>query len=797
MDYARIASRTGLPVGLRGCCVLVAAITTAAWLGMLTGIASAAERTLDLPAVPFRYVDPPQPEYFPSALVPLYDAQPHDNPVTDAGAALGRVLFHDVRLSQNESISCASCHQQEHGFSDSRRVSIGFDGQATDRNSMALGELRYVRAGFFWDERAATLEEAVLQPLYSHVEMGLDRDTMLTRLSGDPRYAPLFTAAFGTAEVSEQKVARALAQFIRAIETSGSKYDRAVAEVEASKLDFPAFSASENLGKHIFFDRCALCHRLGEGDRVGVFAMFRSLNNGIDTDGRARDGGRGDVTFNPGDVGLFRASSLRNVELTAPYMHDGRFATLEDVIEHYSTGVQRHPTLGPVARMQLSEAEKTGLVDFLKTLTDHGLGQDERFSNPWRGGPPMALARAPQPAPATKIPGSPSDRVANGTGLSTDETLPWLLSLDLSGDQVLDAAETTPIIDALARAGTVEVLSESRRPAGGPPGARPLRRRPRDLPAPALDALPAVVDFNDDGTFDPQEIARYQAVRRFYEFGDGGRLDVLLDRVVGRIGLQPEQILQVRPEMRAGKVELNRDAAEGNAALAARLEDRLGPEMFDRFRGLVVDAQVADITREVTEADREAARAAVWRQDTNEDGRLDAQELAALARKLSTHAGGFARIAPSGIDIREFSDRILAFDTDGDGAVAARELPERMMDFAREGDANGDGRLTLQEARTHFRRASFDRLRVSGIYVGGAFANVLAEEAHQLKQLDLPPEQAAETHRWIAAEEERQRQAATRVVLEQMARLKAISTGSPSRAPAAAEGTTSPVTGGE
>lgn len=330
------------------------------------------------------------PAHLASPVIAGQDNTPAANPATDAGATLGRVLFYDKRLSANHTVACASCHQPEHGFSDPRPLSIGFDGGRTDRNSMGLTSARYyLRRSFFWDERAATLEDQVLMPIQNEVEMGLTLDEMTTRVAAEPYYAELFTAAFGSPNVTSGRVSRALAQFVRSIVSSKTKYDEGVAS------GFANFTTQENLGRQIFLGQvgnatCATCH--GSDNFVPGNAVF---NNGIETP--SIDRGVGAITGNPADDGKFKVPSLRNIALTAPYMHDGRFATLEQVVEFYANGVTDHPNLAPQLRnppgtpgaglprrLNLTTAQKAALVAFLHTLTDTTVTTDPRFSDPFR-----------------------------------------------------------------------------------------------------------------------------------------------------------------------------------------------------------------------------------------------------------------------------------------------------------------------------------------------------------------------------------------------------------------------------
>jgi cytochrome c peroxidase len=350
-----------------------------------------------LPATPENYRVLNLPPHLLAPVIQGQDNTPADNPVTDAGAALGRVLFYDKRLSANNTVACASCHQAEHGFSDPVPLSTGFAGGLTGRNSMGLTSARYyLRGRFFWDERAATLEEQVLQPIQNEVEMGMTLPELVDKLSLEDYYAELFTAAFGDATITSDRIARALAQFVRSIVSSNSKYDAGVA------ANFSNFTAEELLGRRIFLGQvgnatCVACH--GTDNFVPGNAVN---NNGVENP--SVDRGVGAITGNPADDGKFKVPSLRNIELTAPYMHDGRFATLEEVVEFYNSGVQPHPNLsaplrnppgspgaGQPRRLNLTTAQKSALVAFLKTLTDRTVTSDPRFSDPFRGTDTLVL----------------------------------------------------------------------------------------------------------------------------------------------------------------------------------------------------------------------------------------------------------------------------------------------------------------------------------------------------------------------------------------------------------------------
>lgn len=357
---------------------------------------------LNLPDNPFDYANLNLPAHFttnvPGQPLPTsvngLDNTPADNPITNNGATLGRVLFYDTKLSANGTIACASCHQQDKGFSDDAALSLGFNGGTTGRHSMTLINARFYQRGrFFWDERAATLEEQVLMPFQDPVEMGMTLEQVVDTVKAQSYYPELFVNAFGSDEIDSDKISKALAQFVRSIVSYSSKYDEGRAVSPAPGANFPNFTAEENLGKNLFFQTipngggaCFGCHTT----EAFVSANPGPQNNGLDAISTT-DIGAGAVFNNPIFVGRFKTSSLRNIELTAPYMHDGRFSTLEEVVEHYNSGIQDHPTLsaaltdpnGDPVRLNLTEAEKAALVAFLKTLTDNSISTEVKWSNPF------------------------------------------------------------------------------------------------------------------------------------------------------------------------------------------------------------------------------------------------------------------------------------------------------------------------------------------------------------------------------------------------------------------------------
>jgi cytochrome c peroxidase len=302
---------------------------------------------------------------------------PADNPLTHEGVALGRQLFHDTRLSINGTQSCASCHEQTHAFADARRFSLGAQQQVGKRNAMPLFNLAW-QQGFFWDGRAATLREQVLMPIQDKHEMNETLENVVAKLRADADSTAAFHRAFGSAEITPERLAKALEQFLLTLISQESRFDRAARKVaeltESEKRGLQLFVTEFDPKRGLRGADCFHCH----GGTLFTSQSF--ANNGLElTDD---DIGRMAVTKNAADQGKFKTPSLRNIARTAPYMHDGRFATLEEVVEHYNSGVRRSATLDPnlakhpEAGMQLTAQEKADLVAFLKTLTD------ETFTGP-------------------------------------------------------------------------------------------------------------------------------------------------------------------------------------------------------------------------------------------------------------------------------------------------------------------------------------------------------------------------------------------------------------------------------
>ena len=336
-----------------------------------------------LPALIERYADAtsPLPGHFaqqgPGGSVLATDNTPATNPTTDAGATLGRVLFYDARVSGNDRASCSSCHIQSLGFADTARLSKGFAGGLTKRHSMGLGNARFYQRGhFFWDERANALEDQVLMPIQDTTEMGMTLTALTAKLAATPYYRPLFQSAFGTTEITSDRIAKALAQYVRALVSGTSKFDRAF--TGGGQPNFAGvFTAQEQQGQNIFQTAgCARCHSTNAQVSDDIH------NTGLDA--TVTDVGAGN--------GRFKAPSLRNVALRGRYMHDGRFTSLGEVVNFYNSQVQPNPSLdnrlrgpgGAPLRLGLSQAEQAALVAFLGTLTDSTMIAAAKFSSPFK-----------------------------------------------------------------------------------------------------------------------------------------------------------------------------------------------------------------------------------------------------------------------------------------------------------------------------------------------------------------------------------------------------------------------------
>ena len=321
---------------------------------------------------------------------------PADNPLTEQAVALGRRLFYDPRLSGNNAVSCATCHQQRLAFTDGRRTGVGVTGKPLAFNSMSLANLMWGPPRFFWNGRADSLEAQALVPIRHPDEMAQDLDALVDELAEDASYRELFDAAYG--ELSATTIARALAAFVRTLVSANSRYDRFL----RGEL---TLAPQEEWGRKLFMAHPDVKVSLRGGNCIDCHSQFLTSgfstaldgfsNNGLDDDAHLAAGLQA-VTGDPAHRGLFKVPTLRNIALTAPYMHDGRFATLEDVLRHYNAGIHPSSTLSPLIAeasnregeaaadisLHLTAEEQAAIIAFLHTLTDEEFVSAERFSDP-------------------------------------------------------------------------------------------------------------------------------------------------------------------------------------------------------------------------------------------------------------------------------------------------------------------------------------------------------------------------------------------------------------------------------
>lgn len=374
---------------------------------------------IDLGALP-NYANQQLPAYI------LKDNTPDENPISDYGATLGRVLFYDKRLSRNNTVSCASCHQQAHGFSDSSIASTGVAGM-TGRHTMRLSNERFGNEShYFWDERVTFLENQITEPIRNAIEMGFSGtggdpafSDLIAKLSATQEYPILFKLAFGSSTIDEGGIEDAVAQFIRSIQSFDSRYDSGRAFVADSK-SFPNFTTSENNGKQLFITApnlggagCAVCHRPPE----------------FDIDPNSRNNGVTDAIGGGTDLTNTRAPSLRNLarptgELNGPFMHNGAFTTLAQVIDHYAAIPGDNANLDPrlqrpgggVQTLNLTAQQRLDLEAFLLTLSGNALYTDPKWSDPFRADGTITLTNVPggNPTPAQAL--NISTRLGVGSG---------------------------------------------------------------------------------------------------------------------------------------------------------------------------------------------------------------------------------------------------------------------------------------------------------------------------------------------------------------------------------------------
>lgn len=349
--------------------------------------------------VPPPYDPTPYQLVLPTNLPPM--SFPPDNPLTVAGVRLGRYLFYEERLSGDNTMSCSTCHAPALAFTDGHAVSTGIDGIAGTRSAMPLMNLGY-SSFFFWDGRAATLEEQILQPVPNPIEMHQTWPATMAKLQADTAYTDLFHAAFGTETVDSLLVAKALAQFLRTLVTGNSDFDKAIRfegvmtpeaqqgyqlfQLEGGAVGqiIPVAGSTPVVGQG--GADCFHCHSPGGN----LFTDEQFHNNGLDV--TFADPGRGGVTGDPYDEGKFKTPTLRNIMLTAPYMHDGRFATIDEVLDHYNDGGHASLTVDPFMKftdpeetLGLTPEKRAQIKAFLNALTDMDFVTDPAFQDP---GPP-------------------------------------------------------------------------------------------------------------------------------------------------------------------------------------------------------------------------------------------------------------------------------------------------------------------------------------------------------------------------------------------------------------------------
>ena len=293
---------------------------------------------------------------------------PADNPPTAETIALGRRLFYDNRMSKDNTVSCASCHNPKLGFADGLQISRGVRGMTGVRNAPAIVNAAYLPLQF-WDGRAVSLEQQAASPIMDPVEMNQTHEVSLSKLSRDEEYSELFQQAFGTKTITLGRVENALASFERTILSGDSAFDRY--EFAGDKTALPP---AQVRGLEIFKDtkrgNCAVCHTIGSSYALFTDNKFHNLGEGVGDDGNLKDEGRFHQTKVEGDHGAFKTPSLRNVANTSPYMHDGHLKTLKDVVDFYAGGGNSNPFLDKEIRaIQLSGPERSDLVEFLNSLT--------------------------------------------------------------------------------------------------------------------------------------------------------------------------------------------------------------------------------------------------------------------------------------------------------------------------------------------------------------------------------------------------------------------------------------------
>lgn len=301
-----------------------------------------------------------QPENFPPRV--------YKKEVTQAGFELGRKLFYEPRLSRNNTVSCGSCHIQSAAFTHhGHDISHGIDDRLGNRNATPIMNMAW-HTTFMWDGGVFDLDLQPIVPITNVVEMDETIENVLNKLRNHPQYPELFKRAYGSTEITSAKMLKALSQFMVMLVSANSKYD-------SVKTKRSSFTNEEEQGYKIFQQHCNSCHQ------EPLFTDLSFRNNGIGP-GPANDEGREPITLNPADKFKFKVPSLRNLAFTAPYMHDGRFYSLDAVLNHYSDEVKDMPTLDPLLKngIALTAVEKSQLKAFLNTLNDKNFITDKRFA---------------------------------------------------------------------------------------------------------------------------------------------------------------------------------------------------------------------------------------------------------------------------------------------------------------------------------------------------------------------------------------------------------------------------------
>lgn len=303
---------------------------------------------------------------------------PADNPPTIETIALGRILFYEKKLSADNTVSCASCHDPKFGFADPRPLSLGVGGKRGNRNAPPVLNAVYHPVQF-WDGRAPTLEEQAAGPIGNPMEMNHSLEDCIRKLNSDTRYVALFNKAFGAGGVTMDRLKKAIASFERTLICGDSPFDR-----YQFGGDEKALSAAAKRGLAIFRDKnrgnCAVCHSIGEKDALFTDGKFHNIGEGISPEGEILDLGRFEQTKVDADKGAFRTPTLRNIAKTAPYMHDGRIRSLKEVVDFYVGGGSSNPNLDKeIKELKLNGRERDDLVEFMESLTG---------STPSDSGPP-------------------------------------------------------------------------------------------------------------------------------------------------------------------------------------------------------------------------------------------------------------------------------------------------------------------------------------------------------------------------------------------------------------------------